>query len=128
LHGVPMNISRSLLLTSAAIFLTFGNAHAQYAYVTHPDVVVESQTTVAVLPANPFRVFVYCTIASPKKGDPFAPSVVTMGNATSAVAIQYPDRRPQPWGNAGKVWVFSDQAALVSCTELVRRTGRGSKE
>jgi hypothetical protein len=123
-----MNISRSLLLTSAGILLTFGKAHAQYAYVTHPDVVVESQATVAVLPANPFRVFVYCTIASPKRGEPFAPSVVTMGDATSAVAIQYPDRRPQPWGNAGEVWVFSDEAALVSCTELVRQTGRESKK
>jgi hypothetical protein len=125
---VLMNISRSLLLASVAIFLTFGKAHAQYVYVTHPDVVVESQATVAVLPANPLRVFVYCTIASPKRGEPFAPSVVTMGDAASAVAIQYPDRRPQPWGNAGKLWVFSDEAALVSCTELVRRTGSGSKK
>lgn len=30
-----------------------------------------------------------------------ARAVVIMGAAASAVAIRYPDRRPQPWGNAG---------------------------
>jgi hypothetical protein len=103
-----------------ALLLALGRAHAQYADVVHPSVLVKERATVAVLPANPLRAFVYCIIASPKKGEPFAPSVVTMGNATSGVAVQYPDRTPQPWGNSGEVWVYSDQVALVSCTELVK--------
>jgi hypothetical protein len=120
-----MNRPRILLLALAVQLLTLGTAHSQYAYVTHPDVLVEQAATTAVLPANPLRAFVYCVIASPKKGEPFAPTVVTMGNTTTGVPVHFPDRRPQLWANAGEVWVFSDQIALISCTELVRRQKRG---
>ena len=98
--------------------LMLGKARAQYAYVKHPGALVESRATTAVLPANPLRAFVYCVIASPGKGEPLAPSVVTMGDATTGVAVHYPDRPPQLWGSTGMVWVFSDQTALISCTEL----------
>jgi len=83
-----------------------------------PGALVQLWATTAVLPANPLRAFVYCVIASPGKGEPLAPSVVTMGDATTGVPVQYPDRPPQVGGNAGAVWVFSDQTALISCTEL----------
>jgi len=106
----------------AALHVIFGKAHAQYAYVTYPGAVIEQGATTAVLPANPLRAFVYCVIVSPDKGEPLAPLVVKMGNPTTgSVPIQYPDRPPQPWGNTGEVWIFSDQVALISCTELVRR-------
>jgi hypothetical protein len=114
------NRLRILLLALAALFLALGNAHAQYAYVTHPSVLVRENATVAVLPANPVRVFVYCIIANPKRGEPLAPTVVTMGNDTTGVRVEYPGRTPQLWGNTGRVWVFSDQIALISCTELVK--------
>lgn len=115
-----------MLLAFAALFLMSAEAHAQYAYVTHPNVLVVQGATTAVLPANPLRLFVYCVIASPGKGEPLAPSVVTMGDATTGVAVHYPDRPPQLWGNTGEVWVFSDQIALISCTEFVKwqRLGR----
>ena len=79
---------------------------------------VKQGATTAVLPANPLRAFVYCVIASPRKGEPLAPSVVTMGDATTGVAVYYPDHPPQLWASTGAVWVFSDQIALISCTEL----------
>jgi hypothetical protein len=113
-----VNRRRILLLELAAVFLTLGKAHSQYAYVTHPNALVNQRATTAVLPANPLRAFVYCVIASPGKGQPLAPSAVTMGDATTGVLVQYPDRPPQLWGNTGAVWVFSDQTALISCTEL----------
>jgi hypothetical protein len=116
-----MNSPRTLLLAFAALFLTLGEAHAQYAYVTHPNLLVEQRATTAVLPANPLRVFVYCVIASPGKGESLAPSVVRMGNATRGVTVQYPDRPPKLWASTGEVWVFSDQTALISCTEFVTR-------
>ena len=96
-----------------------GAVHTQYAYVTHPDAVVERNAITAVMPENPFRAFVYCVIASPGKGEPLAPFVVKMGNPTTgSVPVQYPDRPPQLWGSTGSVWIFSDQLALISCTEL----------
>ena len=115
---------RILLLTLALQLLTLGTAHSQYAYVRHPAVLVQQGATVAVLPANPLRAFVYCVITSPSKGEAFAPSIVILGNATAGVPISYPDRAPQLWGNSGDVWVFSDQIALISCTEFVRRTAK----
>jgi hypothetical protein len=117
-----MNRPPTLRLAFAALLLTLGEA--QYAYITHPNVLVEQRATVAVLLANPLRAFVYCVIASPGKGQPLAPSVVTMGDAITGVAVHYPDHRPQLWGNTGAVWVYSDQVALISCTELVRRQKR----
>src|SRR5579863_8589212 len=113
--------SRILLLTLTVQLLTLGTTHSQYTYVSHPAVLVQQGATIAVLPANPLRAFVYCVITSPGKGEAFAPSIVTVGNATTGVPILYPDRAPQLWGNSGDVWVFSDQIALISCTELVRR-------
>jgi len=113
-----MSRPRVFLLALAVLCLMLGKARAQYAYVTHRGALVESRATTAVLPANPFRAFVYCVIVSPGKGEPLAPSVVTMGDATTGVAVHYPDRPPQLWGNTGMVWVFSDQTALISCTEL----------
>lgn len=119
-----MSRLRILLVSLAALFLTSGKPNAQYAYVKHPDAVVRQGATTAVLPANPLRAFVYCVIASPSKGEPLAPSVVTMGDATTGVAVHYPDRRPQLWGNTGAVWVFSDQIALISCTEFAIPPGQ----
>ena len=116
-----MNGLRILSLALAVQLVSLAKAHAQYAYVTHPDALVDQGVTVAVLPANPLRAFVYCTIASPRKGDALAPSVVTMGNATSGVLVYFPDRPAKPWANSGEVWVSSDQFALISCTELVDR-------
>jgi len=116
-----MNRRRILLLALAAQLLALGKAHAQYAYVTHSNALVEQDATTAVLPANPLRAFVYCVIASPGKGEPLAPSVVKMGDATTSMPVQFPDRPPKLWGSSSKVWVFSDQTALISCTELVRR-------
>jgi hypothetical protein len=113
-----MSRPRVFLLALAVLCLMLGKAHAQYAYVTHPNALVNQRATTAVLPANPLRAFVYCVIASPGKGQPLAPSVVTMGDATTDVLVQYPDRPPQLWGNTGAVRVFSDQTALISCTEL----------
>jgi hypothetical protein len=107
-----------LLVSLATLLLTLGNAHALYVYVKHPEVFVKQGATTAVLPANPLRAYVYCIIVSPGKGDPLAPSVVTMGDATTGVAVHYPDHPPQLWANTGAVWVFSDQVALISCTEL----------
>lgn len=112
---------RILLLALAVQLLSLGKAHAQYAYVTHPNVLVDQGATVAVLPANPLRAFVYCIIASPRKGDALAPSAVTMGSPAAGVPVYFPDRPPKPWANSGEVWVFSDQVALISCTELVNR-------
>ena len=117
--------SRILLLTLAVQLLTLGTAHSQYTYIRHPAVLVQQGATVAVLPANPLRAFVYCVIASPGKGEAFAPFIVTVGNATTNVPIFYPDRAPQLWGNSGDVRVFSDQVALISCTEFVRRASKG---
>jgi hypothetical protein len=124
-----MNRPRTLLLGFAALLLTLGEAHAQYVYVTRPSVLVEQRATVAVLPENRLRAFVYCVIASPGKGEALAPSIVAMGDGRTAVAVQYPDRPPQVWGNTGEVWVFSDQIALISCTELVKepKLGRAAK-
>jgi hypothetical protein len=116
-----INGLRILSLALAVQLVSLAKAHAQYAYVTHPDALVDQGVTVAVLPANPLRAFVYCTIASPRKGDALAPSVVTMGNATSGVLVYFPDRPAKPWANSGEVWVSSDQVALISCTELVDR-------
>ena len=113
-----MNRPRLLLVALAVQLLTLGKAHAQYAYVTHPNMLVKQGATTAVLPENPFRAFVYCVIASPGKGQSLAPSVVTMGDATRGVAVQYPDRPPQLWGSTGEIWILSDQVALISCTEL----------
>jgi hypothetical protein len=112
---------RILLLALAVQLLSLGKAHAQYAYVTHPNVLVDQGATVAVLPANPLRAFVYCIIASPRKGDALAPSAVTMGSPAAGGPVYFPDRPPKPWANSGEVWVFSDQVALISCTELVNR-------
>ncbi len=116
-----MSRLRTPLLAFSVLFLTLEGAYPQYAYVTHLVAVVEQGATIAVLPANPLRAFVYCVIASPGKDEPLAPSVVRMGGATTGVRVQYPDNPPQLWGNTGEVWVFSDQIALISCTELVRR-------
>ncbi len=124
-YSNSMNRPRILLLALAAVFLTLGKARAQYAYVTS-NAVVEQRATTAVLPTNPLRVFVYCIIASPGKGEPLAPSVVKMGDATTGVPVQYPDRPPKLWASTSKVWVFSDQTALISCTELVRKQNLGS--
>src|SRR5215813_7380335 len=96
----PMG-DRILVLALAVQLVSLGRAHAQYSYVKHSNVLVEQGATVAVLPANPLRAFVYCTIASPSKGETLAPSVVTMGNGTIAVPIYFPDRRPQLWANSG---------------------------
>jgi hypothetical protein len=122
--SVLMSRLRILPVSFVALLFALGAAHAQWAYVTHPSVLIKEGTTAAVLPANPHRAFVYCVIASPGKGQPFAPSVVIMGNAATRIRVQYPDRPPQLWGNTGVVWVFSDQIALVSCTEFVSREGR----
>jgi hypothetical protein len=92
-----------LLVLLATPLLTLGNAHAQYVYVKHPEVLVEQRATTAVLPANPLRAFVYCVIASPGKGEPLAPSVVTMGDAKTGVAVHYLDHPPQLWANTGAV-------------------------
>lgn len=110
----------SLLAFSALFFLTSEGAYPQYAYVTHLGTVVEPGAPTAVLPANPLRAFVYCLIASPGKGEPLAPSFVTLGNTTTRVRVQYPDQPPQPWGSTGEIWATSDQIALLSCTELVQ--------
>ena len=115
-----INGLRILSLALAVQLVSLAEAHAQYAYVTHPNLLVDQGATVAVLPPNPLRTFV-CTIASPRKGDTLAPSVVTMGNATTGVPVYFPDRPAKPWANSGEVWVSSDQAALISCTELVDR-------
>ena len=120
-----MNKRRILLLALAAQLLTLEKAHAQYLYVTHSDLLVEQGATTAVLPANPLRAFVYCVIRSPGKGEPLAPSVMKMGDGTTSVPVQYPNRPPKLWGSSSKVWVFSDQTALISCTELVRRQKLG---
>ena len=116
-----MNELRILFFAVTVQLLLQGKAHAQYAYVTHPNVLVDQGATVAVLPANPLRAFVYCIIASPRKGDTLAPSVVTMGNAATGVPVYFPDHPAKPWANSGEVWVSSDQVALISCTELVDR-------
>jgi hypothetical protein len=136
-HGCrPATVSQwtgleHLLLAFPALFLTLGEAHAQYAYITRSKVLVEQHATVAVLSANLYlqirsAPFVYCVIASPGKGEALAPSVVTMGDATTGVPVQYPDRPPKLWASTGEVWVFSDQTALISCTELVRKQNLGS--
>jgi hypothetical protein len=109
---------RILPVSLAVLFLTLGKAHTQYVYVKHPEVLIKQGATTAVLPANPLRAFVYCVIASPGKGEPLAPSVVTMGDAITGVAVRYLDHPLQLWANTGVVWVFSDQIALISCTEL----------
>jgi hypothetical protein len=123
-----MNELRILVLAVAVQLLSQGKAQAQYTYVTHPNVLVDQGATVAVLPANALRAFVYCIIASPRKGEALAPSVVTMGNAATGVPVYFPDHPPKPWANSGEVWVSSDQVALISCTELVdrRKAGRTS--
>jgi hypothetical protein len=95
-----------LLVSLATLLLTLGNAHALYVYVKHPEVFVKQGATTAVLPANPLRAYVYCIIVSPGKGDPLAPSVVTMGDAATGVAVHYSDDPPQLWANTGAVWVF----------------------
>jgi hypothetical protein len=123
-YSNSMGRPRAPLLAFSALFLTLGGAYPQYAYVTHPGAVVERGALTAVLPANPLRAFVYCVIASPGKDEPLAPSVVTMGDATTGVRVQYPDHSPQLWGSTGEIWVFADQIALISCTELVRRQKR----
>lgn len=125
-YSISMDRPRALLLAFPALFLTLGEAHAQYAYITRSKVLVEQHATVAVLSANPLRAFVYCVIASPGKGEALAPSVVTMGDATTGVPVQYPDRPPKLWASTGEVWAFSDQTALISCTELVRKQNLGS--
>jgi hypothetical protein len=114
-----MSKSRVFLLVLTALCLMLGKTHAQYTYVTHSNALVEQGATMAVLPENPLRAFVYCVIASPGKGEPLAPSVVTMGDAITRVPVQYPDRPPKLWGSTAEVWVSSDQTALISCTELV---------
>jgi hypothetical protein len=116
--GSKMRRPRAFFLALAVWCLMLGKARAQYAYVTHSNVLVNQRATTIVLPANPLRAFVYCVIASPARGEALAPSVVTMGDATTGVAVHYPDRPPQLWGSTGMVWVFSDQTALISCTEL----------
>ena len=93
-----MRRPRVFFLARAVFCLMLGKARVQYAYVKHPGALVESRATTAVLPANPLRAFVYCVIASPGKGEPLAPSVVTMGDATTGVAVHYPDRPPQLLG------------------------------
>src|SRR3981189_82218 len=93
-------------------------------HMSHPTQWSNNVRPTALLPANPFRAFVYCVIASPGKGEPLPPSVVRMGDATAAVPVQYPDRPPKLWASTSKVWVFSDQTALIPCTELVRRQKR----
>jgi hypothetical protein len=98
-----------LLLIATALSLLVGKAEAQYAYFRHPDALAEGGETVPVLAANPNRAFVYCVIASPGKGEPLAQSVVKMGNAMSAVPVQYPGQPSRLWANTGAVWVFSDQ-------------------
>ena len=90
-----MNWALTVFPAFSALFLTLGETQAQYAYVTHPDVLVEQGATVAVLPPNPLRAFVYCVVASPGKGEPLAPSIVTMGDARTGVAVQYPDLPPK---------------------------------
>lgn len=114
----PMSRLRILPVSLAALCITLGKAHAQYAYVKHSEVLVQRGATTAVLPENRLRAFVYCVVTSPGKSEPLAPSVVTMGDATTGVAVHYPDRPPQPWGNTGAVWVFSDQIAMISCVEF----------
>jgi hypothetical protein len=98
---------RILFLALAVQLLSLGKAHAQHAYVTHPNTLFDQRATVAVLTANPLRAFVYCVIVNPGKGETLAPSVVTMGNGTNAVPVYFPDRRPQLWANSGKVWAGS---------------------
>jgi hypothetical protein len=120
-----MNGLRILFLALGVQLLSLGKAHAQYAYVTHPNILVDQGATVAVLPANPLRAFVYCVIVNPRKGETLAPSVVAMGNGTIAVSVYFSDRRPQLWASSDEVWVFSDQAALISCTELVEKRRAG---
>ena len=115
-----MNGLRILFFVLAVQLLSLGKAHAQYAYVTHPDALVDQGVTVAVLPANPLRAFVYCTIASPRKGDMLAPSVVTMGNATTGVPVYFPDRPAKPWANSvGGLGLFRS-----SCADFLHRACR----
>jgi hypothetical protein len=101
--AAPMSRLRILPVSLAALFLTLGKAHAQYVYIKHPEALVKQGLTTAVLPANPLRAFVYCVIASPGKGEPLAPSVVTMGDAKTGVAVHYLDHPPQLWANTGAV-------------------------
>jgi hypothetical protein len=109
---------RILLISLTTLLFTLGEADAQYVYIKHPEVLVRQGATTAVLPANPLRAFVYCVIAGPSKGEPLAPNVVTMGDATTGLAVHYPDHSPQLWASTGAVWILSDQTALISCTEL----------
>jgi hypothetical protein len=120
--STSMNRRRILLLALAAQLFTLGKAHAQYAYVTHSGALVEQDATTAVLPANPLRAFVYCVVASPGKGEPLAPSVVKMGDATTSVPVQYPDRPLKLWGSSSKVWVFSDQTGPPGFTSNWAKT------
>jgi hypothetical protein len=94
---------RILLLALAVQLLSLGKAHAQYAYVTHPNVLVDQGATVAVLPANPLRAFVYCIIASPRKGDALAPSAVLW----AALQLEYPYTFPTVPQNLGRTQVRS---------------------
>jgi hypothetical protein len=119
-----MNPSSVLMLALAGQLLMPGVAQSQYTYVTHPSVLVRQGVMTEMLPSNPLRVFVYCVIASPKRGEPFAPSYAWIGNVVTGVRVEYPDRAPQVWGSTSEIWVFSDQVALISCTEFLSRRER----
>jgi hypothetical protein len=43
---------RILPVSLAVLFLTLGNAHTQYVYVKHPEVLVKQGATTAVLPCE----------------------------------------------------------------------------
>ena len=77
-----MNRRRILLLALAAQLLALGKAHAQYAYVTHSNALVEQDATTAVLPANPLRAFVYCVRTGTQ---PIADVHVGFGSALAVV-------------------------------------------
>ena len=113
-----------LMLALAAQLLIPAVEQSQYTYVKHPSVLVQRGVMTEMMPSNPLRVFAYCMIASPKRGEPFAPSHAWMGNGRIGVRVEYPDRAPQIWGNTGEIWVAADQIALISCTELVRSAKR----
>ena len=117
-----MRRPRVFFLALAVWCLMLGKARAQYAYVTHPNALVESRATTAVLPANPLRAFVYCVIASPGKGEPLARFLVVTNRAKSPQqAWPYTTQiaHPQLWGKYRHgLGLLGSETALVSCTEL----------
>ena len=42
--------------------------------------------------------------------------------------VYFSDRRPQLGASSDEVWVYSDQTALISCTELVEKRRAGPSQ